>query len=77
MLHRPHQCHRRIIADYLIAGHERVFHILGKGHIELASLTAAARAGSHGTLLSRGRGYVSSLPTHEALFGSADLTKGL
>lgn len=45
------RCHRRIIADYLIAGHERVFHILGKGHIELASLTAAARAGSHGTLI--------------------------
>jgi uncharacterized protein (DUF488 family) len=45
------RCHRRIIADYLVARDESVFHILGKGHIEPARLTTAARAGSHGTLI--------------------------
>jgi uncharacterized protein (DUF488 family) len=37
------RCHRRIIADYLIAAGEMVFHILGPGHIERATLTPAAR----------------------------------
>jgi uncharacterized protein (DUF488 family) len=37
------RCHRRIIADYLIASGERVFHILGPNHIEIARLTPAAR----------------------------------
>jgi uncharacterized protein (DUF488 family) len=37
------RCHRRIIADYLVAGGEDVFHILGEGHIERARLTPAAR----------------------------------
>jgi uncharacterized protein (DUF488 family) len=39
------RCHRRIIADYLIAAGEEVFHILGPGHIEQAHLTPAARVG--------------------------------
>ena len=39
------RCHRRIIADYLIAAGETVFHILGKGRIEPARMTAAARPG--------------------------------
>jgi len=39
------RCHRRIIADYLIAAGEEVFHILGEGHIERAHLTPAARPG--------------------------------
>ena len=37
------RCHRRIIADYLIAAGDMVFHILGPGHIERATLTQAAR----------------------------------
>ncbi|HXX84758.1 MAG TPA: DUF488 domain-containing protein [Casimicrobiaceae bacterium] len=37
------QCHRRIIADYLLAAGEEVFHILGPNHIEQARMTAAAR----------------------------------
>ena len=37
------RCHRRIIADYLIAAGEEVFHILGLGHIEQARLTPEAR----------------------------------
>ena len=44
------RCHRRIIADYLIAAGEAVFHILGPGHIDPARLTPAARAGPHGML---------------------------
>ena len=45
------RCHRRIIADYLIAAGEAVFHIMGPGHIERADLTSAARAGPHGSLV--------------------------
>jgi uncharacterized protein (DUF488 family) len=43
------RCHRRIIADYLIAG-ETVFHILGPGQIKQAQMTQTARFGSAGTL---------------------------
>ena len=45
------RCHRRIIADYLIAAGETVFHILGPGHIEPADRTSAARPGPHGSLI--------------------------
>jgi uncharacterized protein (DUF488 family) len=45
------RCHRRIIADYLIAAGETVFHILGPGHIDRAEQTSAARAGPHGSLV--------------------------
>ena len=44
------RCHRRIIADYLLAAGEEVFHILGPGHIEQAHLTPAARVGPNGSL---------------------------
>lgn len=44
------RCHRRIIADYLIAEGETVFHILSPSHIEAARLTPAARAGPRGAL---------------------------
>jgi uncharacterized protein (DUF488 family) len=37
------RCHRRIIADYLLAAGETVFHILGQDRIEPAHLTGAAR----------------------------------
>jgi len=36
------RCHRRIIADYLIAAGEMVFHILGSNQVAPASLTAGA-----------------------------------
>jgi uncharacterized protein (DUF488 family) len=36
------RCHRRIVADYLIAGGETVFHIMGKGRLEPARLTPGA-----------------------------------
>jgi uncharacterized protein (DUF488 family) len=44
------RCHRRIIADYLLAAGEQVFHILGPGQIEAAQITGAAKLGPTGTL---------------------------
>jgi uncharacterized protein (DUF488 family) len=44
------QCHRRIIADYLLAGGERVFNIIGPGNIEPAHMTDAARLDASGAL---------------------------
>ena len=44
------RCHRRIIADYLIAGGETVIHILAKGRTELARITEAAVRGPDATL---------------------------
>jgi uncharacterized protein (DUF488 family) len=44
------RCHRRIIADYLIAAGEAVFHILGPGQIKQAQMTGAAKLGPAGTL---------------------------
>lgn len=45
------RCHRRIVTDYLMAAGETVFHILGRGHIEQARMTAAARRGRAETLV--------------------------
>jgi uncharacterized protein (DUF488 family) len=42
------RCHRRIIADYLLASECPVFHILGPGKIEPASMTPAARLTTDG-----------------------------
>jgi uncharacterized protein (DUF488 family) len=36
------RCHRRIIADYLLAAGETVMHIMGEGKIEPAHITEAA-----------------------------------
>ncbi len=44
------RCHRRIIADYLIAAGETVLHILGPGQIKPAELTPAARLWPDGML---------------------------
>ena len=44
------RCHRRIIADYLIAAGETVFHILGRKHLEQAHMTGGAKIGQAGTL---------------------------
>jgi len=40
--------HRRIIADYLIAADEKVFHILSQNHVEQAQMTKGAKLGSTG-----------------------------
>jgi uncharacterized protein (DUF488 family) len=45
------RCHRRIIADYLIAQGETVFHILGPNKIEPAHITEAAQVSTDGTLV--------------------------
>jgi uncharacterized protein (DUF488 family) len=45
------RCHRRIVADYLIAAGDTVFHILAAGKIEPAKLTPAARTTPDGTLI--------------------------
>jgi uncharacterized protein (DUF488 family) len=44
------RCHRRIIADHLIAADETVFHILGSRSIERAQLTEGARIGADGVV---------------------------
>jgi uncharacterized protein (DUF488 family) len=44
------RCHRRIIADYLIAAGEAVFHILGPGKIAQARTPEAATPGRGGAL---------------------------
>lgn len=44
------RCHRRIIADYLLAAGEEVWHILGPGKVEPARITPAARPGPGGSL---------------------------
>jgi uncharacterized protein (DUF488 family) len=44
------RCHRRIIADYLIAAGEEVLHILGPGHTGPARTTPAARVRPDGAL---------------------------
>ena len=45
------RCHRRIIADYLIAAGEAVFHILGPGQIKPAQMTHAASVERYGRLI--------------------------
>jgi uncharacterized protein (DUF488 family) len=44
------RCHRRIIADHLLAGGEQVFHIMGPGKVTPATLTPGAQPGPDGTL---------------------------
>ncbi|HET7850780.1 MAG TPA: DUF488 domain-containing protein [Pseudolabrys sp.] len=44
------RCHRRIIADYLLAGGEQVFHILGPGKVTPASMTPRVEPRADGTL---------------------------
>ena len=44
------RCHRRIIADYLLASGETVFHILGPEAVNPASITPAAVRHPEGTL---------------------------
>jgi uncharacterized protein (DUF488 family) len=44
------RCHRRIIADYLLAGGEEVVHILGPAKVDQAQLTEAAVVGADGLL---------------------------
>jgi uncharacterized protein (DUF488 family) len=45
------RCHRRIITDYLLAAAEQVNHILGKSHVDVASLTPGAVVRNDGTVV--------------------------
>jgi uncharacterized protein (DUF488 family) len=45
------RCHRRIIADYLLAAGERVMHILGTSHVDEAHLTPGAVLRNDGTVV--------------------------
>jgi uncharacterized protein (DUF488 family) len=45
------RCHRRIIADHLLAGGSPVAHIMGKGKIDAAKLTPGAVIGGDGRLV--------------------------
>jgi uncharacterized protein (DUF488 family) len=42
------RCHRRIVADYLLAGGREVFHLMGDDRVEAARLTPAAVAAPDG-----------------------------
>jgi uncharacterized protein (DUF488 family) len=55
------RCHRRIIADYLIAAGEQVLHILGPGHVDPATLTPGAFIRGDGTIV-----YPEQGPSSEA-----------
>jgi uncharacterized protein (DUF488 family) len=45
------RCHRRIVADYLLAGGETVFHVMGKGRLEPARLTPGAVVRTGGAIV--------------------------
>jgi uncharacterized protein (DUF488 family) len=47
------RCHRRIIADYLLAAGETVFHVLGLDKVERAVMNEAARLQPSGALAYR------------------------
>lgn len=44
------RCHRRIVADYLIANGETVLHIMGEGRVEPARLSSGAVVQCRGTI---------------------------
>src|SRR5215469_47663 len=44
------RCHRRIIADYLLAYGEVVFHLIGPGNVKPAHMTGSARLNASGAL---------------------------
>lgn len=45
------RCHRRIIADHLLARGEAVFHVMGRGRVEPASLTPGAVVRGDGSVV--------------------------
>lgn len=50
------RCHRRIVADHLLAAGRKVFHLTGADHVEPAHLTEAARRTGGGVLAYPGEG---------------------
>jgi uncharacterized protein (DUF488 family) len=45
------RCHRRIVADHLIARGETVFHLMGESRIEAAKLTEGAQVRDNGDVI--------------------------
>jgi uncharacterized protein (DUF488 family) len=45
------RCHRRIIADYLIASGQTVWHIMAQGRLQRAVMTPAAKVTAEGSLV--------------------------
>ena len=45
------RCHRRIVADYLLARGEEVFHLMGRDRIEPAQLTEGAQVTADGGVI--------------------------
>src|SRR5699024_2916969 len=50
------RCHRRLIADHLLARHLPVSHVLGPGHIDAAKLSGGAAVDPDGVLTSPANG---------------------
>ena len=50
------RCHRRIVADHLIARGETVLHLMGRDRIEPATLTPGVRIGASGVVTYPGPG---------------------
>jgi uncharacterized protein (DUF488 family) len=57
------RCHRRIVADYLLAGGERVFHIMGSSRVEPAVLTRGAVVQSDARVVYPAEGPTEGRPT--------------
>lgn len=65
------RCHRRIVADYLLAQGETVFHVMGEGRVEPARLTAGAVIQPDGAIhypaaRTKSPGLAPELPTPDA-----------
>ncbi len=45
------RCHRRIVADHLLARGETVFHVMGKGRLDAATLTPGAVVRDDGSVV--------------------------
>jgi len=59
------RCHRRIIADYLLAAQEPVFHIMGPTQVQKAVMTDSARQDCRGILTYPANIYVAPAATDE------------
>ena len=58
------RCHRRIVADHLIARGERVFHLMGSNRIEPARLTEGARVQENGAVIYPVENFKGERPRH-------------
>ena len=68
------RCHRRIVADYLLASGEKVLHIMGEGRLEPARLTPGALVGpDHSVYYPPARGTPMEPPgTHDVVSRRSD-----